>query len=324
MTPLLGNDLQELYEGTGFEGATPRLAKLATPNTLLSSAAAGTPLSTSSVSHTPSVYSKGGAGSVATSSTARSAVMRDHLGLNQLTPYSAAGSVNGEDNDDFSTSGFTTLSSRAEKAREKQLKAQLVAQLKGLPAPEYTYDISIPAVPKEEEEDNGNEGKVEDATEVEDRQRRLLLKEEREEQARRSAVLRRGLPRPSVLPAKIASLSAPSSHLSADQPALLYASSLINNEAVRLIQRDNSLFPDATLPPTSLSSISTMEDAGDDIEDSWLQLAREEIVAEVGKMDHTNHSSSLVPLQRIRFVPQNKGEGRFKVPEGELEVFFSF
>ena len=65
-----------------------------------------------------------------------------------------------------------------------------------------------------------------------------------------------------------------------------------------------------------------MEDAGDDIEDSWLQLAREEILAEVGKMSRSTHLPSLVPLQSIRFVPQSKEEGCFKVPEGASEVSY--
>ena len=35
MTPLSGEELPELYEGTGFGGVTPRMSKMATPNTVL-------------------------------------------------------------------------------------------------------------------------------------------------------------------------------------------------------------------------------------------------------------------------------------------------
>lgn len=34
MDPLAGDDLPELYEGTGFQGMTPRMSKMATPNTV--------------------------------------------------------------------------------------------------------------------------------------------------------------------------------------------------------------------------------------------------------------------------------------------------
>ena len=241
MTPLLGKDLPELQEGTGFEGATPRMAKLATPNTLIA-----TPMTQSSLStpqRTPMV-------------TGRSQQIRDTFGLNEV-------------DDTFSMGEFASVSSKAEKLREKQMKAQLAAQLKGLPEPEFTYDISIPA---KAEEDELTLSKVEDAADIE--ARRLRDEEERARlaAARRSSVLQRGLPRPYTIN------PTPSYHVSND-PELQMASALVNEEAERLIHSDNRQFPDVTLPRTqALETVGLLPD-------ELIQTAREMIVSELEQIN---------------------------------------
>jgi hypothetical protein len=56
---------------------------------------------------------------------------------------------------------------REAKARDRSMKAQLVSQLKGLPEPEYTYEISVPDIGDEaEDDDNCMSKKPEDAAEV--------------------------------------------------------------------------------------------------------------------------------------------------------------
>jgi pre-mRNA-splicing factor CDC5/CEF1 len=315
MTPLLGKDLPELYEGTGFEGATPRSAKLATPNTLIS----GTPLSQGMTpgSKTPST--------VSVSSRTPSLQIRDHFGLNEAH----------SDVDTFSVSEFASVSSRAEKLREKQMKAQLVAKLKGLPEPEYSYDISIPAIAVDE--GDSAPARVEDAADIEERQRQLLLANERDEMARRSSVLRKGLPRPHCFSQDI--LSAPSPHI-ANDPALLLASSLVNQEANRLIMRDNVVFPDMSLPP------ATFVEELDHIDDNLLQLAREAVADEYkhGKgmlyslcwclvltCLHLNSGEGVQlnvfekewfsTFERFKFVPNpSGGGGKFKIPQNDKEV----
>jgi pre-mRNA-splicing factor CDC5/CEF1 len=309
MTPLLGKELQELHEGTGFEGATPRLAKLATPNTMVA-----TPMTQSTIStpqRTPSV-----------ASGRKTVPVRDSFGLNEAA-----------DPDSFSVSEFGSVSSRAEKLREKQMKAQLTAQLKGLPEPEYTYDISIPAAPIDEESFSQG-GAVEDATEVEDRLRQQRLESERLEAARRSTVLRRGLPRPYAHPTNAAR------HL-LDDPALQTASALVNLEASRLIARDNQSFPDASLP--AVRSDADME--LDRFEDELLLTAREAIAAElqegggeyciacclyiytvyvyvtVSLLDEMFDAQWDAAFRGIKYVPSKSGSGGvFKQPTGDAEV----
>jgi hypothetical protein len=133
ITPLHGEELPELYEGTGFGGVTPRTAKLATPNTVLA-----TPNRPGS--YTPSVSASATPLSVAGSTyTASQTPLRDQFGLNDSSVM-----------DSYSVSDNMSFSSRADRERERIQKAKLASQLKGLPEPEFTYEITIPEI----EEDN--------------------------------------------------------------------------------------------------------------------------------------------------------------------------
>ena len=254
MTPLLGKDLPELQEGTGFSGATPRLAKLATPNSLMA-----TPMTQSSLStphRTPMV-------------AGRTQQIRDTFGLNEI-------------DEAFSMGEFASVSSKAEKLREKQMKAQLAAQLKGLPEPEFTYDISIPAKAEEE----AVSSKVEDAADVEARRLREEEDLARLAAARRSAVLQRGLPRPFTIH------PTPSYHISND-PELQMASALVNEEAERLINSENRQFPDVTLPRTQASEIATL------LPDELIQSAREMIMTEMEQIEGSRYSYILFLVEII-------------------------
>ena len=135
ITPLHGEELPELYEGTGFGGVTPRTAKLATPNTVLA-----TPNRPGSGSYTPSVSATATPLSVAGSTyTASQTPLRDQFGLNDSSAMM----------DSYSVSDSMSMSSRADRERERIQKAKLASQLKGLPEPEFTYEITIPEIEEE-------------------------------------------------------------------------------------------------------------------------------------------------------------------------------
>lgn len=173
-TPLKGGEAVILEEGTGFEGHVPKSGKMQTPNAMLSQRGGSTPLAGSA---TPlSVRSM--ASSSRNAMPGGATPMRDQLGLNQ------AGAE---------TMQLMVLS---EKRRQKALRAQLADGLGSLPAPQYSYEISVPDLEDQEEEEVPIE---EDAA---DREARLAAKKRAQEEAeleRRSTVLKRGLPRPAVV-----------------------------------------------------------------------------------------------------------------------------
>ena len=212
IVPLAGGELPELYEGTGFDGVAPRNMKLATPNLYLNPGE--TPL------RTPASSVMGG-GSIA---SVTSTPLRDQFGLND--PHA----------DSFSVSDSMSVSSRGDKIREREYRAQLVSQLSSLPEPEYVYDIAIPTLDDEEEQIKAP--KPLDATEAAEQEQRLRAAMEEEELSKRSSVLRRQLPRPKNIPK---SLNKPSIHSNDDE--LVKASGLINDEMVKLITYDSIKYP---------------------------------------------------------------------------------
>lgn len=175
-TPLKGGEAVVLEEGTGFEGHIPKSSRIQTPSALRDSVGGMTPLSSS-----------GGARSVTSSRSALpggATPMRDQLGLNQ------AGGLNAE---------HQQLMVLSEKRRQKAIRAQLADGLEGLPAPQYSYEISVPEL---DDEDEGNGEKVPMEEDAADRDAREAAKRRAQEEAeleRRSTVLKRGLPRPSTV-----------------------------------------------------------------------------------------------------------------------------
>ncbi|CAM9306335.1 unnamed protein product, partial [Ectocarpus fasciculatus] len=180
--PLLDhqNDVEmpELQGGFGFDGVDPRATKLATPNTVLTTPMIGAPEGDRSV-RSNATSSRWGA--------APSSVLRDQFGLNHAENMSETASVMSV------AESQLTMTSRI---RDKELRAMISAQLKSLPEPEYTYDIAIPEVEKEIEEGDVQQEKPIDAAEALAQLEAERAEEIRLELARRSAVIKRDLPRP--------------------------------------------------------------------------------------------------------------------------------
>ena len=191
----------------------PRASKLATPNTVLATPGRGSNFGglTPSVSGTPTA-------SVAGSQyTASHTPLRDEFGLN-------------DPSDAYSMSDSMSVSSRMDKSRDKAFRAKISSQLRGLPEPEYTYEISIPEL---EDDSESSTSKVEDASEVALRQEALRREEEEAELARRSAVLRRNLPRPISVNKELSKSVYPVGH------ELTSASGMIGQEMIRILAFDS-------------------------------------------------------------------------------------
>lgn len=239
-TPLLGEENTPYHgsdpTGTGFESATPRAGVAATPNPLATPRAG--------VLQTPRTIAGVGA-------TPRS--VRDNLSIN----------------DDYSVYGQTPQN---EKARLKAQRKALEAGFASLPKPENNFELAE----DEEEEEEGEEQVLteEDAAERDAKMKAAREREEQLELARRSAVVKRGLPRPiAVDPAMIlAGLNATVD----DNDSLSEALRAINLEVALLMRHDSLAHP---LPGTSVPG-GTASDY-DMPEDEYVDSARKAIHLEL-------------------------------------------
>ena len=254
MTPLTAaqkedEELPQLAEGTGFEGIVPRSSRLATPNVVLQTpgqqSVSSTPGPSVSVSTTSMHGSMSGASGTANGRTP----MRDQYHLNQLdrgTGDMYAGCSN-HDLDAYSVGDATSVTSSvmSSAARSKHARSTLAMQLSHLPEPEYTYEVSIP----DTEEGDGDEGShtqgPEDAADVQRRIEKQKAEQRDLELARRSAAVKRSLPRPP----RADSALGQSVYGSGDngEGGLGDISSLVNQEMLLLLRHDAYAHPDSSV-----------------------------------------------------------------------------
>jgi pre-mRNA-splicing factor CDC5/CEF1 len=180
-TPLLGGVNPELQEGTGFGGITPRSTALTTPNVL------GTPLVGGATPSHRGGGRSGAGGGGATPLGGGATPLRDELGVNKISEWAPV------------------VSGMSESSRLKHQKMQLSSSLAALPEPQYTYEVEVPNVKPDDEEDEndqsgarGSAAAVEDASERDARNLQIMKEAEAAEFARRNAAVRKDLPRPIV------------------------------------------------------------------------------------------------------------------------------
>jgi pre-mRNA-splicing factor CDC5/CEF1 len=298
MTPLTQQELPELYEGTGFDGAAPRKANFATPNTVISSiqatpsrgAVPGTPMSVASS------YAKGS-----------NKLVRDQLGLN------SASTMMGDDS--FSVSEMSGIVSRSDRERNKALQKSLLSKLKALPEPEYTYEVALPAdLAAEEEEDlHAMAGKPEDAAEVEVRRQKRREEAHRREMARRSEVLKRGLPRPAYISESLAKPSLSKDHYPAE---MVSASALVNQEMLNLLHYEDQKYPfEMSAAKRARISIDDFEI----IEATDLHAAADLIEKEMKAIDGGDNAGEEEKFTAFVDQIMNSNENKFFVPNDQVE-----
>lgn len=283
IVPLAGEELPELYEGTGFDGVAPRNMKLATPNLYLNSGE--TPL------RTPASSVMGG--SIASVS---STPLRDQFGLND--PHA----------DSFSVSDTMSISSRGDKIREREHRAQLVSQLSSLPEPEYVYDIAIPTLDEDEEQIRSS--KPMDATEAAEQEQRMRAAMEEEELAKRSSVLRRQLPRARNIPQ---ALSQPS--IVSNDNELVKASGMINEEMHKLITYDSIKYPIANNNDNKRKAPNFELQ---EIDNGQLQMASELVLEEFGKIKNEVEKVTDMKQQFTQIWEDSFKQFMFLPSKGEL------
>ncbi|KAK7440277.1 Pre-mRNA-splicing factor cef1 [Stygiomarasmius scandens] len=213
-TPLLGDENTPMHVGanggTGFEGATPRHQAAFTPNPL------ATPLhSGGDVSATPR--------DSRTSATPLRTPMRDNLSINP---------------DNYVQSGATPREQRS-------AKRALQASFMNLPKPENNFELLVPEDEEDEETAQGRVSLEEDAAERDARLRRAQEEEQKRILARRSQVVRLGLPRPpNVDPTGLLEQLS----LNDGDDTLQEAQKLVDLELATLLQHDSIEHP---IPGTS-------------------------------------------------------------------------
>ncbi|KAJ2845652.1 Pre-mRNA-splicing factor cef1, partial [Coemansia erecta] len=242
-TPLLGAKAEENLQarasvgpGTGFASSLPssNARDMATPNPLLASS-----------------LQKSGA-------QRRSVTVRDELGLNtpgQQQPVIA------------------DATPRERKAASRSLREQLAQKLASLPKPKNEFEIvapePLPEEPEEEMRDQGSSALVEDQADVERRMEQLRLKEIERTLSKRSQCVKRGLPRPDMLPLSVVAV--------AEDPEV---ARMISDEMQRLILHDSQQYPVAGKPILRAPGGMRVEKL-EEIAEEQLAQARALVAAEI-------------------------------------------
>ncbi|KAL9125596.1 MAG: hypothetical protein Q9217_005222 [Psora testacea] len=277
---LLGGENTPLHEGsasTGFDGVAPRKNVVATPNPM------ATPVrqrGTNGVGATPARTSMG-------SGATPARTPRDNFALNQDGSIQLVGATPKD-------------LKRAEEARKSQLKSQFAA----LPKPkELDFELELP---EEKDEVIGDvELSEEDAAERDRRNRALQDAAERAEFKRRTQVMQRNLPRPTVI----------------DVDALLKAAlevedpieSMIAREKVLLIANDSLKYP---IPGAKIRGTSKPLQAFDD---EALAIARLEIAKEAPQVDKIQQDSDF-EASHTAFHPTSSLPGLSGYGDGEVDT----
>jgi pre-mRNA-splicing factor CDC5/CEF1 len=293
MTPFTSVDVDEdeelpqLSGGTGFEGINPRSSKLATPNVVLQ-----TP-GHHSASSTPGPFSTGsvqGSSRSGSSMVGRTPV-RDQYHINQFGKSNGDLLPDSGDADAFSVSDVASVSSSVVSgaSRAKHARATLALQLSDLPEPEYTYEVTIPETEATDDDEGAHFKGKEDAADVQRRIQRERAEHRDRELARRSAAVKRGLPRPSAAAPGLTKNSFDASDWQAPENEAA-ASSAVSHEMVLLLQHDAYAHPDESAPSSKKARPHRVD--LDEVEDSLMDAARAMVQEELAAIQ-TQRSLSL-------------------------------
>ena len=227
-TPLLGGVNPELLAGTGFAGSAPAgSGQASTPSGFAQhlGTPGATPLAGNGGGLTPRATPGGGG------SAGGATPLRDDLGMNAMGP-----------------------AGQSEAARLKHQRAMLAMSLSGLPEPQYAYEIEVPELAGKSEAGDGRGGSVgssaavEDASEVDARRSIAEAAAVAAEAARRSAAVRRGLPRPALGATAVAALAADTAEggrgaADGEDTALSAAGGAVRREMAALLAHDSAKWP---------------------------------------------------------------------------------
>eukprot|EP00898_Chlorokybus_atmophyticus_P003250 jgi/Chlat1/3926/Chrsp26S04028 len=215
-TPLMGGE-NPLLHPSDFSGVTPKRADVQTPNPL------ATPLRTpgGNVAATPGRFgATPGRGAIMTAAGYPGATptpVRDELRIND------AEALTGEN-------------ARAEKQRLAAIRNELRSGLGSLPVPKNEYQIVVPDLVDEEQQEEAME---EDMADVNARAAAVQAAREAAELKKRTLVIQRGMPRP----ASLVLMTVKPAEALRNLTALEKADELLKAEMMRLLEEDAAQFP---------------------------------------------------------------------------------
>ena len=240
---LLGGENTPLHEGsgsTGFDGIAPRKHVIATPNPMATPVRPG---GVNGVGATP-MRTPGGPGATPMRTP------RDNFAINY---------------DDPGAMQLVGNTPKEIKLREQATRSRLKSQFAALPKPkDLDFELELPE--EQQEIDGGVELSEEDAADEDRRKQALREAAERADFKRRTQVMQRNLPRPSLI----------------DTDALLKSSSELADPAEALIARETALLVanDAFRYPLPRAKVQGPSRPLDNFDDEELDRARLEIARE--------------------------------------------
>ena len=240
---LLGGENTPLHEGsgsTGFDGIAPRKHVIATPNPM------ATPMRPGGVNGVGATPMRTPVGPGATPMR----TPRDNFAINHDEPGA------------MQLVGNTP---KEIKLREQAMRSRLKSQFAALPQPkDLDFELELPE--EQQEVDGGVEMSEEDAADADQRNQALREAAERADFKRRTQVMQRSLPRPSLV----------------DTDALLKCSSELADPAEALIVRETALLiaNDAFRYPLPSAKVQGSSRSLDIFDDEELDRARLEIALE--------------------------------------------
>ena len=240
---LLGGENTPLHEGsgsTGFDGIAPRKHVIATPNPM------ATPMRPGGVNGVGATPMRTPVGPGATPMR----TPRDNFAINHDEPGA------------MQLVGNTP---KEIKLREQAMRSRLKSQFAALPQPkDLDFELELPE--EQQEVDGGVEMSEEDAADADQRNQALREAAERADFKRRTQVMQRSLPRPSLV----------------DTDALLECSSELADPAEALIARETALLiaNDAFRYPLPSAKVQGSSRSLDIFDDEELDRARLEIALE--------------------------------------------
>ena len=240
---LLGGENTPLHEGsgsTGFDGIAPRKHVMATPNPMATPVRSG---GVNDVGATP-MRTPGGPGATPMRTP------RDNFAINH---------------DDPGAMQLVGNTPKEIKLREQAMRSRLKSHFAALPKPkDLDFELELPE--EQQEVDGGMEMSEEDAADADRRNQALREAAERADFKRRTQVMQRNLPRPSLV----------------DTDALLKSSSELADPAEALIARETALLiaNDAFRYPLLSAKFQGSSKPLDTFDDEELDRARLEIAQE--------------------------------------------
>eukprot|EP01027_Heterolobosea_sp_BB2_P010039 GEZU01014776.1.p1 GENE.GEZU01014776.1~~GEZU01014776.1.p1 ORF type:complete len:798 (-),score=239.01 GEZU01014776.1:108-2501(-) len=253
-TPLVGGANTPLNQTFGdFGGITPRKTVQATPNPL------ATPMRTpGAIGATP----RGGA----------TPAIRDELHIND------EGSV-------------AEINKRAEKQRQAMLRNDLRKSLSSIPEPKNEYQVAVPEIPEEAEEEESEEGLVEDAADMIARGESARKAKEQEMLRKRSQPVQRDLPRPIAVDRNTVGAMDRTEIDTLEQCSEKQADELIKAEMLDMIQLDAVAYPYTLQYPLDRNAAvkrSKRKPTLEEFSDQQLQGARDLVAAELANIEKPN------------------------------------